>query len=362
MKKYILLLLCIVYTNTTFAQQKPYDVIAYYTGDAPTLRKYPIHHLTQIIYSFLHLKGNRLAFDNEKSKQQLLDIVALKKEYPGLKVLVSLGGWTGCYTCSPIFSSAANRNTFALSTLQILQETKADGIDLYWEYPTIEGPPGHPYRVHDKANFTALIQTLRNTLGNSYEISFAAGGFQQYIDESVDWNAVIPLVNRVNLMTYDLVGGYSKRTGHHTALYSTVAQKESTDNCVQALLRKQIPPEKLVIGAAFYARIWKEVPGIQNGLYQSGVSKTGIDYSRFDQYFSKENGFITYWDTVAKAPYMYAPAKKEFATFDNQHSIEEKVAYMKKYHLGGIMFWELRNDSFTNGLLYVIHTSITESK
>jgi chitinase len=344
------------------AQQKSYDVIAYYTGDAATLRKYPVQHLTQIIFSFLHLKGNRLAFDNEKSKQRLLDIVALKKEYPSLKVLVSLGGWTGCYTCSPIFSDAANRDTFATSVLQILQETNTDGIDLDWEYPTIEGPPGHPYSANDKENFTALIKTLRSTLGNTYELSFAAGGFQKFIDESVDWDAVMPLVNRVNLMTYDLVGGYSKRTGHHTALYSTAEQKESTDNCVQALLRKKVPAGKLVIGAAFYARIWKDVEDVNHGLYQTGVFKSGVGFNHFETQFSKESGFVPYWDKAAKAPYMYNAAKKEFATFDSEQSMQAKVGYMKKYRLGGIMFWELANDSFSNGLLDVIHTSISASK
>jgi chitinase len=362
LRKYFLLLWCIVSLQDVFAQKKTYDVIAYYTGDAATLRKYPVQHLTQIIFSFLHLKGNRLAFDNEKSKQRLLDIVALKKEYPGLKVLVSLGGWTGCYSCSPIFSDAANRDTFATSVLQILQETNTDGIDLDWEYPTIEGPPGHPYSADDKVNFTALIKTLRKTLGNKYELSFAAGGFQKYLDESVDWDAIMPLVNRVNLMTYDLVGGYSKQTGHHTALYSSAEQKESTDNCVKALLRKNVPAEKLVIGAAFYARIWKDVADVNHGLYQSGVFKSGVGFNNFHTQFSTESGFVPYWDNEAKAPYMYNAAKKEFATFDNEQSMQEKVAYLKKYKLGGIMFWELSNDAFSNGLLDVIHASISASK
>jgi chitinase len=145
-------------------------------------------------------------------------------------------------------------------------------------------------------------------------------------------------------------------------LYSTTEQKESTDNCVQALLRKKVPAEKLVIGAAFYARIWKDVPDVQHGLYQSGLFKSGVDFFKFEQHFSPASGFVPYWDAVAKAPYMYNATTKEFATFDNPQSIQEKVTYLKKNRLGGIMFWELRNDSFTNGLLGVIHTSISASK
>ncbi|HSC53632.1 MAG TPA: glycoside hydrolase family 18 protein [Phnomibacter sp.] len=352
-------LLCL---PVVFATAQPADVIAYYTGDAATLRKYPVQHLTQIIYSFLHLKHNKLAFDNEQSRQNFLDIVMLKKEYPRLKVLVSLGGWTGCYSCSPIFSSAANRDTFATSVLNILKETNADGIDLDWEYPSIDGPPGHPYSPNDKANFTALLQVLRATLGPQYELSFAAGGFQKYIDEAVDWGAVMPLVNRVNLMTYDLVNGYSTVTGHHTALYSTPQLKESTDNCVQALLRKKVPAEKLVIGAAFYARTWKDVPDKNHGLYQSGVFKSGIDFKHFPNELSKENGFKLYWDKTAKAPYMYNASKKEFATFDNKQSLKEKVSYVEKHKLGGIMFWELTNDTYQNGLLQAISEAVKKIK
>src|SRR5690349_22776137 len=70
-------------------------------------------------------------------------------------------------------------------------------------------------------NFTLLIQALRTTLGDKYEISFAAGGFTKFLTQSIEWNAVMPFVDRVNLMTYDLINGYSTVTGHHTPLYST---------------------------------------------------------------------------------------------------------------------------------------------
>ena len=61
--------------------------------------------MDQIIYSFLHLKGNELAIDNEADSISLLGIVNQKKKYPNLKVLVSLGGWGGCKTCSDVFNT-----------------------------------------------------------------------------------------------------------------------------------------------------------------------------------------------------------------------------------------------------------------
>src|SRR5690606_10326806 len=134
------------------------------------------------------------------------------------KVILSLGGWGGCPSCSEVFATAKGRKEFSESVLALNRSFKTDGMDLDWEYPTIEGYPGHRFVPEDKDNFTALVQQLRQTLGEKYEISFAAGGLHKFLDESVDWKAVMPLVDKVNIMSYDLINGYSTTTGHHTAL------------------------------------------------------------------------------------------------------------------------------------------------
>lgn len=360
MKNTLLLLLALVIFNlrSAIAGNKKLDVIAYYTGDGETIKKYPVEKLTHLIYSFLHLSGDTIAFDNEEQKLILSQLTDLKKTHPGLKVMISLGGWGGCASCSPVFAKADSRISFASSVNRLLNTYNADGIDLDWEYPSIQGFPGHAYSAGDKQNFTDLIVQLRKALGPQKELSFAAGGFKKFLDESVDWNAIMPLVNRVNLMTYDLINGYSKQTGHHTALYSRSEQSESTDNCVQYLLKKGLPPEKLVIGAAFYARVWEKVNNTANGLYQAGTFKSGVDYKQFDDQLSTANGWVYYWDDTAKAPYSYNAAQQLFATYDDDRSLKAKVDYAKRYGLGGIMFWELMNDRFTNGRLDAIDKAV----
>ncbi len=343
-----------VFFECASASPKPRSVIAYYAGRADSISKYPLEKLSHVIYCFLHLRGNEIAFDTIRSEENFRKITALKSSYPKLKVMLSLGGWGGCYTCSDVFSNADNRKQFAASVLRILKSTGGDGIDLDWEYPTIEGVPGHPCNEADKQNFTELIKELRSQLGKKYEISFAAGGFTKYLEKAVDWKAVTPLVNRINLMTYDLVSGYSQTTGHHTALYSTSKQKESTDHCVSYLLQQNVPAKKLVIGAAFYARVWGNVDTTNNGLYRSGNFKAMIPYKWFNQRLSADSGYTEYWDSTANSPYKYNAARGEFATYDNEKSILQKVRYAKKYKLGGIMFWDLRSDTYQNGLLDAI--------
>ncbi len=57
-----------------------------------------------------------------------------------------------------------------------------------------------------------------------------------------------------------------------------------------------------------------------------------------------KNGFIKYWDDVAKAPYLFNPQTKVFITYDDERSIREKCAYIKKHNLAGAMFWEYEDD------------------
>jgi chitinase len=362
MKNYLVIAL-LIFGFTLHAQtKKPLSVIAYYSGGPEAVDAIPATKLTHIIFSFCHLKGNRLAVDNTRDTLTIKKLVGLKKINKDLKVILSLGGWGGCAPCSDIFAKDANRKEFSKSVLELNQYFGSDGIDLDWEYPAIEGHPGHAFMLADKENFTSLVSDLRNALGEKYEISFAAGGFQKFLDESVEWDKVMKLVDRVNLMTYDLINGYSTQTGHHTALYSRKEQKESTDNCVQDLIEKGVPSQKLVIGAAFYARVWENVPATNNGLYQSGKFKMGVDFKDFTTVFTKEKGFVKYWDDVAKAPYFYSASQKLFATGDDIQSIRIKTQYAIDHNLDGIMFWELPHDIVNGGLVDAIYDVKTKRK
>jgi chitinase len=354
----------ILVTNRLYAQQPAasFRVIAYYSHNASKIDNYPIEKLTHIIYSFCHLKGDRLNVDDKADSLTIQKLVSLKSRNPKLKVLLSLGGWGGCETCSNVFSTAAARTTFAASVKELANYFKTDGIDLDWEYPTIEGPPGHAYKPEDKDNFTALIKTLRSTLGDKQEISFAAGGFQKYLTDAVDWKSIMPLLDYVNLMNYDMVHGNSTRTGHHTPLYPTAEQKESVEACVQYLLSIGVPPGKMIIGAAFYGRSWINVPGKNNGLYQPGQFQSFLPYDTFDKVISSKKGFSFYYDAKAQASYAYNPATKTFATFDDAKSIAKKTKYAIDNGLGGIMFWELSNDKTRNGYLDVIDAAIKTSR
>jgi chitinase len=340
----------------SFAQPKSnFAVIAYYSGNSLSqIDSFSIEKLTHIIFSFCHLKGNRLNVDNAGDSAMIKKMVSLKKRNPGLKVILSLGGWGGCETCSDVFSTKEDRKEFTLSVKELSEYFRTDGIDLDWEYPTIEGYPNHKFQTADKENFTALVRQLRETLGSDYEISFAAGGFNQYIDRAVEWKKIMKDVNYVNLMSYDLVNGYAKVTGHHTSLYSTPQQVESVDNAVQKLIQMNVPKSKIIIGAAFYGRVWEAVPDTNSGLYQPGKFLKSVSYKNFSSELSAGSGFVYHWDEQANAPYLFNAKQQLYVTYDDKRSMQLKTKYAIEKGLGGIMFWQLTEDTYTDGLLHEI--------
>ena len=359
MKKLIPILLFIPLVFSCLFDSKEIEikpqVIAYYAGDEKSIDEFDLNGVDQIIYSFLHLKGNKLAIDDIKDSLALVNIVNQKKNYPKLKVLVSLGGWGGCETCSDVFSSEKARIEFAISTADIIESFNADGIDLDWEYPGISGYPGHSYMPEDRENFTDLIVQLRKYMKKNDILSFAAGASNRFFENSIEWDKVMPLVDNVNLMTYDFYGSGSTKTGHHTALSSNEFQDRSAESSIEALMNLGVKPSQIFIGGAFYIKTFKNVANINNGLHQNAEWNRSYNQINFEDVRSN---FSFYWDDVANSPYAYDSINKIFATFDDHKSIKLKSKYALDKKLGGIMFWQLMNDKKQNGLLKTMVNTI----
>ena len=55
--------------------------------------------------------------------------------------------------------------------------------------------------------------------------------------------------------------------------------------------------------------------------------------------------FKRYWDADVQAPYLWNASTDTFITYDDPQSIAAKVAYVRKTHLGGLMYWEQSLDT-----------------
>lgn len=315
------------------------------TGKLPFLSDSDIKCLDVVNLAFGVVKNHAVSWNPLEHRDRLKHI---KKVNPRLKLVLSVGGW-GCRGFSEAAAAREGRDTLAKTAAELVKEYQLDGIDIDWEYPCI-GISGIAALREDKENFTLLLERLRRELDTIRDrhvtLSIAAGG-DAYFIRCTHMEEVSGLLDYVMLMTYDLRGGYSVQTGHHTNLYTVMRDlsNASADNAVALFEQAGVPREKLVIGAAFYSRCWKGVPDRDHGFMQIAETTGGYgpDYSVLAEHYVNKNGYERYWDDEAKAPYLFNG--NEFISYEDEASIRWKLDYVKEQGLGGIMFWEYSQDA-----------------
>src|SRR6186713_1806873 len=102
-------------------------VIGYYAGRNTAIDSFATNKLTHILFSFAHLNGNLLYIANANDSATIRHMVALKTQHPGLKVIISLGGWGGCQTCPLVFATKQGRQDFVRSVKEITAFFHTDG-------------------------------------------------------------------------------------------------------------------------------------------------------------------------------------------------------------------------------------------
>lgn len=275
-------------------------------------------------------------------------VLPLAKKYKELKIVLSVGGW-GADGFSQAARTKEGRERFAASALAIVKEYGLDGIDIDWEYPGTS-LAGIASDRSDKENYTLLLAELRKTLDAYREgmlVTTAVGG-DVYFALQTDMKEASRYLDYVQLMTYDLQGGFQKVTGHHAALYHS--EGNLFDACVQkavnGFVNAGVPMEKLILGVPFYSRKWDGVKGAgcRNGLGMEAetVGGYGGDYGELKESWIGKRGFIRYWDEQAKVPYLFDG--ETFISYEDCESLGVKIAYLKEKGMGGIMFWEYKCD------------------
>src|SRR5688572_29947256 len=109
-----------------------FRIVAYYSGPTHLVDSFEIEKLTHLIFSFGHLNGSRLHISSAEDSTTIKKMVEWKSRNPQLKVMLSLGGWGGCQTCSDVFNTSTGREEFAHSVKELSAYFKTDGIDLDW--------------------------------------------------------------------------------------------------------------------------------------------------------------------------------------------------------------------------------------
>ncbi|NUP39789.1 MAG: glycoside hydrolase family 18 protein, partial [Streptomyces sp.] len=316
----------------------------------------------------------------------------LKKKYPNLKILLSLGGWTYSKYFSDAAATAASRQKFVSSCVDMFIKgnipasggyggpgTAAgifDGFDIDWEYPGSSGGHlGNHYSTADKANFTSLLAEFRSELntqgsadGKHYALSAALPGGQDKVAQ-VQTDQIGQYLDFGDVMTYDMHGAWDTTgpTNFQDPLYpspndpSTAIPPGSEKYVIDSVIKGYtngdsaygipggFPANKINLGIPFYYRGWTGVAaGSNHGLYQSAsgpsaghtLSGNVPGVAMYKELTGVvDNPADTFWDPTTQSAWFYDGTN--FYGGESSQSIQARADYIHCNGLAGAMMFSL---------------------
>jgi chitinase len=334
----------VVADDTVFASsfEKPW-VTGYYVGYQRNL--YPIDEVDFSVVT--HLAVGRLIPNADGTLTTHFDIdatngpiwarnVATIARANGAKAILMVGGasahagWVGA-------ASPANRANFVSNLLAVMDDLGYDGLDLDWE----------PLPVSDQADFYALAHALRAARPEML-LTVPLGWINWNFATPVDtfYGTLTPLFDQINVMTYDMAGGWEGWQSWHSSALSgaTGNRPTSVETSIEYYRQAGVPRARLGIGIPFYGTCWQNVssPGLHGGTVVA--SDNTLSYTNIvNQYFSAAP---REWDATAQMPWRgsssrFGPAQCNFLSYDDEESIAAKGHFVRQHGLGGTIIWTI---------------------
>jgi chitinase len=220
------------------------------------------------------------------------------------RIQIAIGGWGRSDNFAPMAADTSIRKTFIQNLTQFCLANGFSGADYDWEFPQ--------NTTEIQAYSDLLIETKSAFEPHGFTVSVAMNPNQYLVGEA--YNAI----DRIHIMAYD----YSGR--HSTYSQALVA--------VQGFLRRGIDSSKVCLGVPFYGR---------------NISD-----------FSQE---LSYAEIVEQ--YHPGPEVDEINNiyFNGMATIQRKTEYALSQHLGGIMIWEVGQDTHDDtSLLKTVYRTVFE--
>ncbi|MGK5684788.1 glycoside hydrolase family 18 protein [Actinoplanes sp. URMC 104] len=311
----------------------------------------------------------------------LNQLAELKAKNPKLRVLISLGGWSGSAYFSDAALTDASRKKLVSSCVDLWIKGNLpglpagvaagiiDGIDLDWEWPGSEGNAGNVIRPEDKQNFTALTAEFRaqlNALSKSTRRHYDLTAFLPAAPVKIDAGfegEIFKYLDFGTVQGYDFHGSWEARTNQQSALRVPAGAPDNPDFSSEVAINKWLsigaPRRKLVLGLPYYSQGWTGVTGGGNGLF---APATGPAPGKFaagtEDYKTVKNlpGFKVYRDVKAGHAWLFDGTT--FWTYDDPAVLLQKTLWIRSKGLGGAMMWSLDGDDANASLTKAVHAGL----
>jgi chitinase len=264
----------------------PFVVMGYFP-DYRELNPDWAQSLTDILYFSAEPRADG-TLDTSRLSESTWELLARMKTEHGTRVHLSVGGWERGNDFPALAADPTLRRAFIQNLLDYLLAHHLNGADFDWEFPQDDT---------EFDNYVALLAETRSALsphGLTVSVALPADPSFPLADFAV--------VDRIHVMSYD-------RAPQH-------ATYEQAVDDLNLFLDAGIPAEKLILGVPFYGR------------------KTSPPYDAF-----------SYAEIVEG--YSPAPGVDEVdgIYFNGLEMIQRKVCHALENRLGGVMAWELSQDT-----------------
>lgn len=347
-------------------------------------------------YKMVPLNEN---LDVDRTHANYRTITNFKSKYPGLKVLLSVGGDVDTEDAQKynlLLESPQARTAFVNSGVLLAEQHGFDGIDLAWQFAKVKpkkirstwGSIWHGIKktfgttpVDDKESehregFTALVRELKQALSVKPNMQLSVSVLPN-VNSTIyyDIPAIINLVDIVNLNTYDyFTPERNPKEADYTSPTYTPQNRNPLQNVdaeVSHWLQQGAPSTKLIVGIATFGRTWKldadsEISGVPP-IHTDGPGEAGP--------YTKIEGLLSYPEVCAKLinpnhqkgmrPHLrkVTDPSKRFGTYafrlpdesgeaglwvsyEDPDTAGQKATYVKSKNLGGVSMVDLSLDDF----------------
>ncbi|KAI0543166.1 carbohydrate-binding module family 18 [Xylaria digitata] len=343
-------------------------IIGYYEGwkynadcSGVSLRHIPVGSLTHLHLSFGYITPSSydIAMMSGVPDSVITDVMALKQQNPGIKMIISLGGWTfsdnGTDT-QPVFgdivSSTANQLKFIGKLLAFVNEYGFDGVDFDWEYPGAGDRGGNPSDGTKFEHFLFTLELINLLQPKRLVVSFTTPTSFWYL-QHFDLAASMQWVDWTNLMAYDLHGTWDGAEDQIGKIILAHTNLTEIGTALSLFWRNGIDPAKINLGVGFYGRsfqladpnCWKPGCPFKGGAEAGSCSgQSGIlSYNEITNLI-KQYDIDPYWDKDNGVKYM-TWGGDQWVSYDDTDTFQQKIKFANDQGLGGLLIWAVDQDT-----------------